>query len=180
MASNKHAQIRYKVLDDCFSNFRRKFYFNDLLERCNEALRELYGSEHSGIKTRTLRSDISYMRDRAGEFGVEVEVLEDGNGKFYRYSEREFSIYKHGLAEEDIAQIKETILLLQRFNGIPSFDWMSELVVKLEDKLNLRGVTQSVVGYDDNKFYTGLDWFQELFDAIINKTVLRIRYTKFT
>lgn len=180
MASNKHAQIRYKVLDDCFSNFRRKFYFNDLLERCNEALRELYGSEHSGIKTRTLRSDISYMRDRAGEFGVEVEVLEDGNGKFYRYSEREFSIYKHGLSEEDIAQIKETILLLQRFNGIPSFDWMSELVVKLEDKLNLRGVTQSVVGYDDNKFYTGLDWFQELFDAIINKTVLRIRYTKFT
>lgn len=180
MASNKHALIRYKVLDDCFSNFRRKFYFNDLLERCNEALRELYGSEHSGIKTRTLRSDISYMRDRAGEFGVEVEVLEDGNGKFYRYSEREFSIYKHGLAEEDIAQIKETILLLQRFNGIPSFDWMSELVVKLEDKLNLRGVTQSVVGYDDNKFYTGLDWFQELFDAIINKTVLRIRYTKFT
>lgn len=39
MASNKHAQIRYKVLDDCFSNFRRKFYFDDLIERCNEALR---------------------------------------------------------------------------------------------------------------------------------------------
>ena len=37
MASNKHAQIRYKVLDDCFSNFRRKFYFDDLIERCNEA-----------------------------------------------------------------------------------------------------------------------------------------------
>lgn len=180
MASNKHAQIRYKVLDDCFSNFRRKFYFNDLLERCNKALRELYGEDHSGIKTRTLRSDISYMRDRAGEAGVEIEVLEDGNGNYYRYSEKDFSIYKHGLGEDDLAQLKETIMMLQRFNGMPNFDWMSELVVKLEDKLNLRGGSQSVVGYDENKSYTGLDWFQDLFDAIINKIVLRITYTTFT
>ena len=180
MASNKHAQIRYKVLDDCFSNFRRKFYINDLLERCNEALREIYGSDHSGIKIRTLRSDISYMRDRAGEAGVEIEVLDDGNGNYYRYSERDFSIYKHGLAEGDLAQLKETIMMLQRFNGMPNFDWMAELVVKLEDKLNLRGGSQSVVGYDENKSYTGLDWFQDLFDAIINKTVLKINYRTFS
>lgn len=179
MASNKHAQIRYKVLDDCFSNFHRKFYFDDLLERCNEALRELYGEEHSGIKTRTLRLDISYMRDRAGEAGVEIETVDDGNGYFYRYSDPEFSIFKRGLGENDLAQLKETILMLQRFKGMPNFDWMSELVVKLEDKLNLRGVANSVVGYDDNATYTGLDWFQDIFDAIINKAVLHIIYTTF-
>ena len=180
MASNKHAQIRYKVLDDCFSNFRRKFYFDDLIERCNEALRELYGEEHTGIKTRTLRADISYIRDRAGEAGVEVEVKDDGNGFYYRYSEPDFSIFKRGLGEDDLAQLKETILMLQRFKGMPNFDWMSELVVKLEDKLNLRGVSHSVVGYDENKAYTGLDWFQALFDAISNKTVLYIQYKTFT
>ena len=179
MASNKHAQIRYKVLDDCFSNFRRKFYFDDLLDRCNDALRELYGSEHTGIKTRTLRSDISYMRDRAGEEGVEIEAIDDGNGYYYRYSEPDFSIFKRGLGEDDLAQLKETILMLQRFKGMPNFDWMSELVVKLEDKLNLRGVSHSVVGYDENKAYTGLDWFQDLFDAIINKCVLHVQYKTF-
>ena len=179
MASNKHAQIRYKVLDDCFSNFHRKFYFEDLMERCNEALRELYGEEHSGIKTRTLRLDISYMRDRAGEAGVEIEAIDDGNGYFYRYSDPDFSIFKSGLAENDLAQLKETILMLQRFKGMPSFDWMSELVVKLEDKLNLRGVTKSVVGYDENASYTGLDWFQDIFDAIVNHAVLHITYTTF-
>ncbi len=179
MASNKHAQIRYKVLDDCFSNFRRKFYFDDLIERCNEALRELYGEEHTGIKTRTLRADISYIRDRAGEAGVEVEVKDDGNGFYYRYSEPDFSIFRRGLGEDDLAQLKETILMLQRFKGMPNFDWMSELVVKLEDKLDLRGVSKSVVGYDENQDYTGLDWFQDIFDAIINKTVLRIQYKTF-
>ena len=179
MASNKHAQIRYKVLDDCFSNFHRKFYFDDLLERCNEALRELYGEEHSGIKTRTLRLDISYMRDRAGEAGVEIETVDDGNGYYYRYSDPDFSIFKRGLGENDLAQLKETIMMLQRFKGMPNFDWMSELVVKLEDKLNLRGVSKSVVGYDDNNAYTGLDWFQDIFDAIINQSVLHIIYTTF-
>ena len=180
MASNKHAQIRYKVLDECFSNFRRKFYFDDLMDRCNDALRELYGEEHTGIKTRTLRSDINYIRTRASEAGVEVEVKDDGNGYYYRYSEPDFSIFKRGLGEDDLAQLKETILMLQRFKGMPNFDWMSELVVKLEDKLNLRGVSHSVVGYDENKAYTGLDWFQDLFDAIINKTVLYIQYKTFT
>lgn len=180
MASNKHAQIRYKVLDDCFSNFRRKFYFDDLMGRCNEALRELYGSEHTGIKTRTLRSDISYMRDRAGEAGVEIEVIDDGNGFYYRYSEPDFSIFRQGLGEDDLAQLKETILMLQRFKGMPNFDWMSELVVKLEDKLDLRDISKSVVGYDDNQEYTGLDWFQDVFDAIINKSVLRIQYKTFS
>lgn len=180
MASNKHAQIRYKVLDDCFSNFRRKFYFSDLMERCNEALRELYGEDHEGIKTRTLRSDINYIRSRAAEEGVDVIAQDDGNGFFYRYSEPDFSIFKRGLGEDDLAQLKETILMLQRFKGMPNFDWMSELVVKLEDKLSLRGVSKSVVGYDENQNYTGLDWFQDIFDAIINKTVLRIQYKTFT
>lgn len=179
MASNKHAQIRYKVLDDCFSNFRRKFYFNDLLERCNEALRELYGEDHAGIKTRTLRSDINYMRSRASEAGVEVESIDDGNGFFYRYSEPDFSIFRQGLGEDDLAQLKETILMLQRFKGMPNFDWMSELVVKLEDKLDLRGFSKSVVGYDEIKSYTGLDWFQDIFDAIINKSVLHVQYKTF-
>lgn len=180
MASNKHAQIRYKVLDDCFSNSRRKFYFNDLMDRCNEALRELYGEDHEGIKTRTLRSDISYMRDRASESGVEVEAVEETNGFYYRYSEPGFSIFKRGLGVDDLAQLKETILMLQRFKGMPNFDWMSELVVKLEDKLDLRGVSKSVVGYDENNAYTGLDWFQDLFNAIINKTVLSIQYRTFS
>ena len=180
MSSNKHAQIRYKVLDDCFSNFRRKFYFNDLMERCNDALRELYGSDHEGIKTRTLRMDISYMRDRAWEAGVEIEAIDDGNGYYYRYSEPDFSIFKRGLGEDDLAQLKETLLMLQRFKGMPNFDWMSELVVKMEDKLDLRGASKSVVGYEENNSYTGLDWFQDLFDAIINKTVLHVQYKTFS
>ena len=179
MATNKHAQIRYKVLDDCFSNFGRKFYFDDPLEKCNDALAEFYGDEHGGIKTRTLRSDINYMRDRAGEQGVEIIVENDGNGYFYRYSESDFSVFHQGFNEEELTQLRETILMLQRFKGMPNFEWMTELAVKLEDKLQLGKNPGNFVSYEENVNYVGLDWFKDVFDAIANSRVLHITYSKF-
>lgn len=179
MATNKHAQIRYKVLDDCFSNFGRKFYFADLLDKCNEALAELYGDEHGGVKTRTLRSDINYMRDRAGEFGVDIIVERDGEGYFYRYSEADFSVFRQGFNDEELLQLRETIIMLQRFKGMPNFEWMTELAVKLEDKLQLGKNTGNFVSYEENVNYVGLDWFKDVFDAIANNRVLHITYSKF-
>ena len=179
MATNKHAQIRYKVLDDCFSNFGRKFYFDELLEKCNNALTEFYGDEHGGIKTRTLRSDINYMRDRAGEQGVEIIVENDGSGYFYRYSEADFSIFSQGFNDEELTQLRETILMLQRFKGMPNFEWMTELAVKLEDKLHLGKNSGNFVSYEENTGYVGLEWFKDVFDAIANSRVLDITYTNF-
>ena len=179
MATNKHAQIRYKVLDDCFSNFGRKFYFKDLLNKCNEALAELYGDEHGGVKTRTLRSDINYMRDRAGEYGVEIIVENDGEGYFYRYSESDFSVFRQGFNDEELLQLRETIIMLQRFKGMPNFEWMTELAVKLEDKLQLGKNSGNFVSYEENVNYVGLDWFKDVFDAIANNRVLHITYSKF-
>ena len=179
MATNKHAQIRYKVLDDCFSNFGRKFYFEDLLDKCNEALAELYGDKHGGVKTRTLRSDINYMRDRAGEFGVDIIVERDGEGYFYRYSEDDFSVFRQGFNDEELLQLRETIIMLQRFKGMPNFEWMTELAVKLEDKLQLGKNTGNFVSYEENVNYVGLDWFKDVFDAIANNRVLHITYSKF-
>lgn len=179
MATNKHAQIRYKVLDDCFSNFGRKFYFEDLLSKCNEALAELYGDEHKGIKIRTLRSDICYLRDRAGEHGVEIITENDGTGYFYRYSEQDFSVFSHGFNDEEKIQLRETILMLQRFKGMPAFEWMTELAVKLEDKLQLGKNPGNFVSYEENTGYVGLDWFKDVFDAIANSRVLEVGYLPF-
>lgn len=179
MATNKHAQIRYKVLDECFSNFGRKFYFDDLLEKCNEALAEFYGDELGGVKTRTLRSDISYMRERAGEYDVDITTENDGTGYFYRYSKKDFSVFSQGFNDEEKIQLRETILMLQRFKGMPTFEWMTELAVKLEDKLQLGKNQGNFVSYEENTGYVGLEWFKEIFDAIANSRVLDITYSRF-
>lgn len=180
MATNKHAQIRYKVLDDCFSNFGRKFYFDNLLEKCNEALAEIYGDELGGVKTRTLRSDISYMRERAGEYDVDIISENDGTGYFYRYSKKDFSVFSQGFNDEEKMQLRETILMLQRFKGMPTFEWMTELAVKLEDKLQLGKNPGNFVSYEENTGYVGLDWFKDVFDAIANYRVIELHYLPFS
>ena len=38
MPVNHHADIRYRALDKCFSNHNRKFYIEDLIVACNQAL----------------------------------------------------------------------------------------------------------------------------------------------
>ena len=47
MPSNKNAWIRYRVLDACFRNTRRKYYIEDLEEVVNQTLEDYDGSSVS-------------------------------------------------------------------------------------------------------------------------------------
>jgi hypothetical protein len=90
MATNKHAQIRYKVLDTCFRNTGRNYTFNDLIEACNDALAEI-DPKSDGISVRTLRTDIAFMESEQG-WQADIERFKIGNKYFYRYSDPNFSI----------------------------------------------------------------------------------------
>lgn len=43
MPTNKNASIRYQALDKCFQNRNKKFFIEDLIQACNEALYEFNG-----------------------------------------------------------------------------------------------------------------------------------------
>ena len=62
MSANKNAQLRYPLLDRCFSNFRHKYTIDDLMEEVNEKLYDLSGTE---MFLRQIREDIKFMRDSA-------------------------------------------------------------------------------------------------------------------
>lgn len=49
MPVNHHADIRYRALDKCFSNHYRKFYIEDLIVACNQALYNYTGDDKYNI-----------------------------------------------------------------------------------------------------------------------------------
>ena len=90
MPVNKNALLRYQILDRCFSDFHRKYEIEDLLDKVNEALYDLYGTE---VSIRQIRDDIKYMRDRV-TYDAPIKAYQyDGKKCYYRYEDRDFSIF---------------------------------------------------------------------------------------
>jgi len=177
MPTNKHATIRYNALDKCFRNTGRKYYIETLIETCNKALFEYSGIE-DGVKRRQVFDDITFMESEAG-WGIELDRIRDGRRIYYRYSEPNFSISNKPLSETEVAQLRETISMLSRFKGLPQFEWMEEIMTHLENTISLIGTKQAVVGFENNPYLKGLDNFPLIFNAIIYKQVLSIKYKGF-
>lgn len=187
MATNKHALLRYKVLDYCFSNFNRRYYVKDLVEACNRAISEYYGyfpdtvipdnkKEYLIKRRATLYEDINFMREH---WGAPIDSIRDGQKVYYRYSDPDFSISKQPITEEEMDVLKDTLLLLNRFKGMPQFDWMEELVSKIEDRFSHNSNEKGVIGFEQNKEYEGTHYLSPLFHAILNKQPLTIKYQTF-
>ena len=84
MATNKNAQLRYQILDRCFSNFQKRYEIYDLLNEVNEQLLDIFGTT---VSIRQIREDIKYMRDRVSFNAPIVAYPYDGKKCYYRYSE---------------------------------------------------------------------------------------------
>lgn len=177
MATNKHATIRYHALDRCFSNFGRKFYIDDLVEACNEAIYDFSGSEN-GVKKRQVYDDIAFMESEQG-WSIPIEKVKFGHKVYYRYSDNKFSIRNQGINQNEAEQLKETLSILSRFKGLPQFDWVEEIQVRLEETFKLKSSSINTVGFEQNQYLKGLNHFSSLFNAIQNQQVLKINYKSF-
>jgi len=170
--------IRYQALDRCFSNWARNFYIEDLIEACNKALYDYTGDEKSSIQRRQIFNDISFMESAAG-WEIPLERIVDGKRKYYRYSDKNFTINNQPLSKAELDQLKEATYTLARFKGVPSFEWVEEIISKLEDKFQLVGNSASVIDFEQNIYLKGLEYLSPLFNSIVNKQCLRVTYRNF-
>lgn len=177
MATNKHATIRYHALDQCFSNPGRKYYIEDLIKACNNALYEYTGTME-GIKRRQVYDDIKFMESEQG-WSIPLEKIREGKRVYYRYLDKNYSIKKEVINESEANQLKEMLSILSRFKGMPQFDWMEEMLIRLESTFKLKSTDNPIIDFEQNPFLKGLNFFTELFNAIHYKKVLEVYYQGF-
>lgn len=186
MATNKHAIIRYQALDKCFSNPRKKYYIEDLIDACNKALSEFYIQKEDTkndaeyyVKRRTIFNDINYMMDSTAGYGAPIKRYYEGRRCYYRYEDVNFSIYKKDFSEAELDKLDEALVMLNRFKGAEGFDWVDEFVANFEDKLGRKKNTSPVIGYEKNPYLKGLEHLSDIYNYIVNKQVLKIEYQHF-
>lgn len=177
MPINKSAFIRYQILDRCFRNTGRNYFFEDLHKEIDLAIAEI-NPEGGGISRRQLLYDIAFMESSDG-WEVPLERVKQGKKFIYRYSDPQFSINNQPLNQTEIKQVEAALFILSRFQGLPQFEWISEMIPMLENKLGISGENRKVIAYDSNIDYQGYDNIGPLFNAIINKRVLQITYQDF-
>ncbi len=177
MAQTKLATIRYQALDRCFSNWGRRYFIEDLIEECNKALQEYLG-EDAGVKRRQVFEDIKFMESESG-WSVDLARPKDGKRVYYRYRDRNFSINQRPMSEYEARQLRDTLVMLQRFKGMPNFEWVDEVATRMQATYNLGSDVASVVSFQNNPYLKGIEFFTPIFNGIINKRTLLIEYQPF-
>ena len=177
MAQNKGAIVRYRAIDKCLRSKHIRYGIEELRKACEDALFDAF-SECIPVSRRQLYLDLNHMESTAGYRAV-IKRTRDGKRMYYSYEDPDFSIEKTPISPEEMDQLKETILMLNRFKGMPQFEWMEEILSKLEDKFHLKSSEDSVIGFEQNLDLKGLGNITPLFEAIVNKQVLNIRYKSF-
>ena len=68
---------------------------------------------------------------------------------------------------------------VHQFEGMPQFNGIQEILVKLRSDLKFAGSEEPFVSFENNQDLKGLQFFRELYDALQNKTTLEVTYKDF-
>jgi predicted DNA-binding transcriptional regulator YafY len=176
MPVNRNALIRYRTIDKCLQNRRRKWTVENLIEACSKALYE-YEGINKDISMRTIRLDLNAMRSDKLGYNAPIIVTDK---KYYSYQDTDYSIANIPLTTQDLNILQEVSHLLQQFKGFSHFSEVSEMVNKLEDKIYSEQHQQApVIDFEKNELLTGIEWLDVLYKAIVNKTTVIITYQSF-
>lgn len=175
MATNKNARLRYEALDKCLSNFSRKFYIEDLQKACCDYLTKELSIETT-VSKRQVYADLKEM-ELSPSMQAPIKAYQDGQRKYYRYSQEGFSIVD--LTDDELMGLEATVNMLASFRGMPQFDWMAEIIGKLKKKYKVSESQRNILSFDSNIDLRGIDRFKELFNYIVNEQPIRITYEPF-
>ncbi|MDE5875890.1 MAG: WYL domain-containing protein [Muribaculaceae bacterium] len=174
MAQTKNALIRQRVIDRCLRS-PKQYSIMDMMEKCNVAL------ENAGYNPVTSKNTIlEDLRGIESNF-PDAKIIRRKSGRYlyYEYEDKDFSIYNIPLDDDGMAKLAQTISILYKFEGMPNFEWIDEMIDHFKFTLNIPTTKDSVVGFDDNIYLKNRNYFSRLFSAIVAEQTLIITYRPF-
>lgn len=183
MPANKNAETRYKILDQLLANRYHNYSTEDLRQKVNEELKEMYGKDFKPVSIRTIQYDLKYMEE--GPFQAEIEhfqiddVSRNNPNKTikktcHRYADRSFSIFQQKMSDDEKYLLREAMTLLGQFDGLPNLDRLESLRVGLDIKPDRQIISFTKNPLEDSSL------LGELFTAISQKQVIELHYHTFS
>lgn len=170
MPNTKFSFIRCRILDKCFRNSVKQYQIQDLIDACEEEL-------NMSISRRTIYYDIDFMKSLDG-WEAPIEAIKDGNRRYYRYTDPDFSIDKVPLSEAQLKQLQSAVDMLRTVEGLPQFEGLNESLEKI-GMMAYDTEAEHCFELDHNAYVAGTEHITPLFNAIQYQAVQSIHYKPF-
>ena len=173
MPLNKNAMARYHRLDACFRNQSKRYFIEDLIRECSDAIRTSDDPEATVSRSQVFDDIKTLMK----EYPDAIVKMRGERGRvYYRYADPRFSINNRPLSVDEAKMFRDTLKMLGRFKGLPYFDKLEDAAKRFEE-FGLTSGNFDCVGFESNEDLVGFDNFDGLFKAIVGRHVLKIRYS---
>jgi predicted DNA-binding transcriptional regulator YafY len=180
MPTTKQPLKRYSILDRCVSNTGRSYTFEGLKEAINECM--FYkDAESQGISTRQLRDYIAFMKSIGGWEAPIETYLGEGKKRYYRYDDPKFSISNRPVNQTQVEELKMALDALDSFEGLPQFQGLEDLIVKLQSDLDMASNYQQrkIIDWGRNPYYMGKEYLGPLYRAVSERKQVKMTYSPF-
>jgi predicted DNA-binding transcriptional regulator YafY len=171
---NKNALLRYRVINRML--YKGKYATkNQLLHACREAL----GTEK--LSSRSIDADIAAMRndERLGYFAPIKHEKDIG----YYYEDPDYSIDKFPFNKEEVDSLLFASRLFEQFRDVEIFASFANSASRLREKLMIQNSNQNWennIEFEKAELLTGSEFLNEVIEALKEKTVLSVKYLKFS
>lgn len=156
---------RHLIIDSCLRDNTKKHSLISLICAC---------SKEGKVSARTIQADIQYMRDSVVGYNAPIEVYEQ---KYYRYKDFNFTIEKARLKKENVDTLQNTIDTLKKYSHFKDLKELTNVINILQEEIESKIYKRrSIISYEGKQNPIGLEYFDTIHDAIINKKVLCIGY----
>lgn len=178
MSTNKHALIRYRVIDKCLRQTDKAWNWKSLAAACAIEI-EKVTAKTTTLSERTIKGDLQSMRhDEALGYFAPIEY--DRAEKSYYYSNRQYSITEAPLNRSDSDELKNAIGLLRQFTGFQHLAGIGNIIQKLELlAYESTSTSESIVHLAQPSEIPGQKWLDQLYESIKEQKALAMTYKPF-
>lgn len=175
MPVNKDALSRYRWIDE---RLRTKRLPRPSLEDLITYVSQKMGKS---VSRRTVQLDLDNMRN-SETLNYHAPIGYDKQRKCYYYTEEDYSIGNMPVSEYDLQGLEIAISILEQFKMLPVIQQFEDALLKIAASLKIKRETLEGGGllqFGAPAQYMGLEWVQDIADALKQKEVLRIAYQSF-
>ena len=172
--NTKEYGYRELIYDECFSS-GKEFTREQLMEIVNKRLEQ---RDFKPIQSRTtFMQDMQEMNEKLYKlYRRKAIVYEDRHKKrYYRYADGIDGIFNRELNQEEVNRLNEIRNLLLGFKGMPKFNWIDQMLTRLDCNITARKEIASFEGGSNRSS----KFLMPLFKAISERQVLDVKYFNF-